>query len=154
MTTAVKMTRENLPKGDCLCNHCPAKCCHYFALPIDIPETMKDFDYVRWFLLHERATVFVEDESWYLLVHTTCQHLQPDNRCGIYLTRPEICREYSTDNCEYDEDCAYEKYFETAQQVAEYVEAVFCSGGDSIRSPEPAALPILGTTSRDGSDGK
>ena len=114
------------------------------ALPIDIPETLKDFDYIRWFLLHEKATVFVEDEHWYLLVHTVCKHLQPDNRCGIYMTRPEICREYSTDNCEYDDDCAYEKYFETAEQVAEYVEATVGRPKlDSIRSPEPTGLPVL-----------
>lgn len=142
--TAERMTRANLPKGECLCDHCPAKCCRYFALPIDIPETLKDFDYIRWFLLHEKATVFVEDEHWYLLVHTVCKHLQPDNRCGIYMTRPEICREYSTDNCEYDDDCAYEKYFETAEQVAEYVEATVGRPKlDAMRSPEPTGLPIL-----------
>ncbi len=56
-----RMTRANLPKGECLCDYCPAKCCRYFALPIDIPETLKDFDYIRWFLLHEKATVFVEE---------------------------------------------------------------------------------------------
>ncbi len=141
---APRMTRANLPKGECLCDHCPAKCCRYFALPIDIPETLKDYDYIRWFLLHEKATVFVEEEHWYLLVHTVCKHLQPDNRCGIYMTRPEICREYSTDNCEYDDDCAYEKYFETADQVAEYVEATIGHPGlNAMRSPEPAGLPIL-----------
>jgi Fe-S-cluster containining protein len=105
---------------------------------------MKDFDFMRWFLLHEKATVFVEDETWYLLVHTVCKHLQPDNRCGIYLTRPEICREYSTDNCEYDDDSTYEKYFETPEQVAEYVEATI--GQDEfgcVRTPEPPLLPIL-----------
>lgn len=99
---------------------------------------------MRWFLLHERASVFVEDESWYLLVHTNCKHLQPDNRCGIYDTRPQICRDYSTANCEYDEDATYEKYFETAEQVAEYMEAtVLQSEIPSIRSPEPPLLPVL-----------
>lgn len=143
MVTA-RMTRENLPKGACLCDYCSAKCCRYFALPIDVPDTAKDLDFIRWFLLHESASVFIEDESWYLLVHTTCKHLQPDNRCGIYETRPEICREYSTNNCEYDEDTTYEKYFETPEQVAEYMEATVLQADlPGIRSKEPPMLPIL-----------
>lgn len=136
--------RENVPKGASLCEYCYAKCCRYFALPIDTPDTVKDFDYMRWFLLHDRASVFVEDESWYLLVHTTCKHLQPDYRCGIYETRPEICREYSTDNCEYDDDTTYDKYFESAEQVAEYMEATVMQGASkNIRSPEPPMLPVV-----------
>lgn len=101
-------------------------------------------DFVRWYLLHERATVFIEDETWYLLVHTDCKHLQPDHRCGIYETRPQICRDYSTSNCEFDDDTVYEMYFETAEQVAEYMEARFESDDLSdIRSPEPNPLAIL-----------
>jgi uncharacterized protein len=144
MATAQRMTRENLPKGACLCEYCTAKCCNYFALPIDRPETLKDFDFIRWFLLHGSASIFIEDDTWYLIVHTTCKHLQADNRCGIYETRPEICREYSTDNCEYDEDSTYEKYFETPEQIAEYVEATV--GQDDfgcVRTPEPPLLPVL-----------
>ncbi len=135
--------REDVPAGDCLCDYCTAKCCRYFALPIEEPTSEQDFDFMRWYLLHDRASVFVEDEVWYLLVHTTCKHLQNDHRCGIYLTRPQICRDYTTDNCEFDEDAVYEMYFETAEQVAEYAEARFHSDGASIRSPEPELLPVL-----------
>ncbi len=141
---APRLLREELPPGKVLCEYCTAKCCRYFALPIDKPDTVREFDFIRWFLLHDRASIFVEDESWYLLVHTECKHLQPDNRCGIYETRPEICREYTTDNCEYDEDSTYEKYFETSEQVAEYMEATVQQGQQkSIRSPEPPLLPVL-----------
>ncbi len=139
-----KMTREALPSGKCLCDYCSAKCCRYFALSIDRPSELKDFDFMRWYLLHDRATMFVDDENWYLLVHTTCKHLQPDNRCGIYHTRPEICREYSTDNCEFDDDTTYDKYFETAEQVVEYVEATLgASDWNNLRTPEPPLLPLL-----------
>ena len=147
MTTAKKrkITRPELPPGDSLCDHCTAKCCRYFALPMEEPTELKDWEYVRWFLLHEAATVFKEDDSWYLLVHTTCKHLQPDQRCGIYDTRPMICREYSTDNCEYDDDWLYEQYLETSEQVAEYTEAVLPPAkGQSIRSKKPALLPVIG----------
>ncbi|MFN6130479.1 MAG: YkgJ family cysteine cluster protein [Planctomycetota bacterium] len=135
--------REDVPAGECLCDYCSAKCCRYFALPIEEPNTEQDFDYMRWYLLHDRASVFVEDDVWYLLVHTTCKHLQNDHRCGIYYTRPQICRDYSTENCEYDEDAVYEMYFETAEQVAEYTEARFHSQDESIRSREPELLPVL-----------
>jgi uncharacterized protein len=139
----IKPRREQVPAETCLCDHCTAKCCRYFALPIEEPETFEDFEYIRWFLLHERASVFKEDENWYLLVHTTCRHLQPDNRCGIYETRPKICQEYSTKDCEYEDDWTYDFYLETADQVAEYMEAVLQEEGQSIRSKKPPLLPIL-----------
>ncbi len=91
-----KLRREEIPAGSVLCDHCTAKCCRYFALPIDEPNELEDFEYIRWFLLHDSAAVFTEDGTWYLLVHTKCKHLQDDNRCGIYTTRPQVCREYST----------------------------------------------------------
>jgi Fe-S-cluster containining protein len=127
-----------------LCDHCTAKCCRYFALPIETPEDRKEFDFIRWYLLHDRASVFVEDGSWYLLVHTTCKHLQDDYRCGIYHTRPQICRDYSTKQCEYEDDWTYQQYFETPEQIYEYAEALMgAKRGKSIRSPKPELLPVL-----------
>jgi uncharacterized protein len=139
-----KFRREMLKPGEVLCEHCPAKCCRYFALPIDKPTTWQDFEYVRWFLLHQRASAFTEDGVWYLLVHTVCKHLQTDNRCGIYETRPQICRDYTTDDCEFDDDWVYEQYFETAEQIFEYMEAVVPRRGASLRSPRPNLLPVIG----------
>jgi len=43
---------------------------------------LRRYDFIRWYLLHDFATVFIDDGTWYLLVHTECRHLQPDNRCG------------------------------------------------------------------------
>lgn len=139
-----KLRREQLPSGEVLCSYCTAKCCRYFALPIEEPTTREDWEFVRWYLLHEGATVFREDDAWYLLVHTACKHLGPDNRCGIYETRPLICQQYSTKDCEYEDDWLYEQYLETAEQAAEYAEAILPrKRGESIRSPKPPALPIL-----------
>jgi len=139
----VKIDRKNLPEGEVLCEYCTAKCCRYFALPIENPDTYSELEYLRWFLLHERASVFKEDDDWYLLVHTQCKHLQDNNMCGIYDTRPEICREYTTKNCEYDDDWTYEFYLETAEQVGDYTEAVIQPKGKSIRSRKPALLPMM-----------
>ncbi|MDZ4818817.1 MAG: YkgJ family cysteine cluster protein [Planctomycetota bacterium] len=139
----IKPRREDVPADVVLCEHCTAKCCRYFALPIDKPEDRQAFDYIRWFLLHEHATVFVDEGDWYLLVHTPCKHLRADHLCGIYTTRPPICREYTTDNCEYEDDWVYDQYFETAEQVVEFVEATLGSLEGNIRSPKPPLLPLL-----------
>jgi len=125
--THKKISREQLQPGEALCDYCVGKCCRYFALPFDAPTTHADFEYIRW----------------YLLVHTKCKHLLDDNRCGIYDRRPQICREYSTDDCEFDDDFAYERYFETPEQIHEYAEAVLQTPGQEIRSPRPALLPVL-----------
>ncbi len=151
-----KPKRDTLAKDAVLCDNCTAKCCRYFALPLETPTTLEEFEYIRWFLLHEHATVFTEEDAWYVCVHTVCKHLQDDHRCGIYETRPLICREYTTDECEYEDDWVYDQYFETPEQVEEYMDAVLGPGGktigdgrkkknrkQSIRSKKPSLLPVL-----------
>jgi Fe-S-cluster containining protein len=139
-----KKRREDLRSGEVLCDYCTAKCCRYFALPIETPTGRKDFDFIRWYLLHGEASIFTEEDDWYLLVHTQCKHLLDDHRCGIYETRPQICREYSTKDCEYEDDSVYDRYFETPEQVAEYSEAILQKKSADIRGPRPALLPIAG----------
>lgn len=119
-----KPSREELAPGECLCDHCTGKCCRYYSLQIDTPTTWDDFDTIRWFLTHGQTMIYVDDGKWYLLVLTKCQYLRPDNRCGIYLNRPRICREYTTENCEYDTNWTFERIFESPQQIWEYAEAV------------------------------
>lgn len=144
MNQTGKIPRDQIPAGKTLCEFCTAKCCRYFTLPIKRPRTRSDFDYLRWCLMHERASLFVEDRGWYMLIHTVCEHLQADHRCGAYETRPKICREYSTDECEYEDDYTYELYFETAQQLYEYMQARFGCTPDQpdFRSPRPG-LKVL-----------
>jgi Fe-S-cluster containining protein len=130
--------REDLKPGEILCSHCTAKCCCYFALHIDTPETWEDFEFVRWYLLHERAAVFIEDGSWYLLVYNRCKYLRDDNLCSNYAARPQICRDYTTKNCEYEDQWVYEHYWETPEQIEEYAEAVLGPRpGRGWRSPKP-----------------
>lgn len=119
-----RVAREDLKPGDCLCNHCTGKCCRYFSLPIDEPTTWDDFDSIRWYIAHGRTIIYVEKGTWYLLVFSDCKYLTSDNRCRIYYDRPKICREYTTDDCEYDADWGFEKLFETPEQIWEYAEAV------------------------------
>ena len=119
-----KPRREDLKAGECLCDYCSGKCCRYFCLPIETPTTWDDYDSIRWYLAHGGTLVYVEKETWYLLVFSKCQFLRADNRCGIYLNRPKICGEYSTANCEYDTDWGFDQIFETPEQIWEYAEAL------------------------------
>ena len=149
--TAQIVSRNDVPKGANLCEYCTAKCCRYFALQIEEPTDWEDFEHIRWYMLHGRVSLFVEDDAWYLMVHADCKELQDDHRCGIYETRPEICREYTTDGCEFDDDTTYEKFFETPEQIWEYAHVV-CGPRTKARRfsplPPPATdvnLPVLGS---------
>ncbi|MGQ9605826.1 MAG: YkgJ family cysteine cluster protein [Thermogutta sp.] len=142
--------RSDFPPGTNLCLHCSAKCCHYIALHIDTPTTWEDFDTVRWFLLHRHTAVFVDGNTWYLMIYTTCRELRRDGRCGIYPARPKICRDYSTDQCEFEENTVYDQLFEVPQQVEEYAEALL---GPRPREATPdavASLPILPSVPGEG----
>ncbi len=133
-----KPKREEIPAGKYPCDYCPGKCCRYFALPIDTPVSRREYDFMRWFLLHEKATVFVDGDDWFLLVYSKCNHLDDKtNRCGIYDVRPQICRDYSSSKCEYEDHYVYDRYFEVPEQVDEYAEAVLGpKKGESFRSPK------------------
>ena len=144
MIANTKKDRDAIGPDEVLCDHCTAKCCKYFALPIETPVDLEDYEFIRWYLGHDRATVFTDDDQWYIMIHTTCRHLQTDNRCGIYDTRPQICRDYTTDNCEYEDHWTYDLYFENPEQIRQYTEAVLqLKTTGSIRSPKPNLLPVL-----------
>lgn len=105
----------------CLCSQCSGLCCRYFALPIDNPDCARDFENIRWYLCHENVTVFVERDQWYIGIANRCKHLLADNRCGIYETRPKVCREYSTENCDYHGgEYDFEELFTSAEQLDRY----------------------------------
>ena len=136
-----KVRREDLKAGECLCDHCIGKCCRYFSLPIETPSTWDDYDAIRWDLAHGQTIVYVEKGTWYLVVMTRCKYLTKKNLCGVYLDRPKICREYTTDDCEYDTNWIFEKVFETAEQIWEYAEAILPPR--RLKRDKNAHLPIV-----------
>lgn len=107
--------------GSILCEHCTAACCRYIALPLDKPRTARDYDDIRWYLMHQGILVFVEEGDWYVQFQARCKNLQMDNRCGIYDHRPALCREYEPGDCDYDGgSCGYEHLFTHPEQIEEY----------------------------------
>ncbi|MCD4814281.1 YkgJ family cysteine cluster protein [bacterium] len=79
------------------CISCQGQCCRYFALQIDTPRTLEDYDHLRWYIAHESIALFIEDKEWYMQVNNKCKHLQDDFKCGMYEERPQICRDYGWD---------------------------------------------------------
>ena len=79
-------------------------CCRHVAVEIDKPESKKEFDQIRWFLLHKDIWIFVDnDDSWNMQVNNKCEKLK-DTMCSYYEERPQICRDYSAVNCERNGD--------------------------------------------------
>ena len=106
-----------------LCIRCPGACCRYIALPFDEPEDEEAFEEVRWFLMHEGVSVFVTDDQWYVSVATPCKHLTDQSLCDVYATRPQICRQYGQDDCDYcGGDYEYQQFFTHPEQIVEYAE--------------------------------
>ncbi len=107
--------------GSLLCEHCTAACCRYIALPLDKPTTARDYDDIRWYLMHQGISVYVEDGDWYIHIQARCKNLALDNRCNIYDSRPAICREYEPGECDYSAGSyGYEHFFTHPQQIEEF----------------------------------
>lgn len=81
------------------CTSC-GLCCSYVAIEVDTPKTVKQATQLLWYVYHEGVSLYVNDDDWMVQFDTTCIHLQPDYRCGVYETRPHICREFSEQDCE------------------------------------------------------
>ena len=113
----VEITPENK------CSFCAGtKCCIYVTQEMETPRSMSDFDHMLWQLAHQDMQVYKDEDGWFLIAMNKCQFLQANGGCGIYETRPQICRDYSNDFCEYDEaaDIHFEYYFKTYQELDEY----------------------------------
>ena len=84
---------------------------------------MDDFDTLLWQLSHENTQAYKEEGSWYLLVYNRCHHILKDGRCGIYEKRPQICREHSNDDCEFNtlsDASDFDLLFESYEQLDDY----------------------------------
>jgi Fe-S-cluster containining protein len=133
------------------CSRCRGStCCTYTTQALGTLRAKADFDHLLWQVSHEGVETYRDSDGWYLLIRGRCEHLVADGRCRIYADRPQICREYSTTDCEFEDDWCYEKYFETPEQIDEYADALFgpqfpdpsLPEEHSIRSRKPTGLPI------------
>lgn len=105
------------------CSFCiPSKCCTYITQEIEVPRTIRQFDTLLWQLAHDNIQLYKEEGDWYLLINSVCSNLLPDGGCGIYDTRPMVCREHTNDHCEYDSSAeeSFDLFFPTYEALDIY----------------------------------
>ena len=116
-----KRNKPSLP-----CVPCGAKCCRYVATQIDKPKRKREYDQVRWYLLHRGLSVFVDhDGGWFLEFEADCSALSEGHLCANYKTRPRVCRDYPGDShdCEHAaEKSPYRQRFLTAEDFEAYLD--------------------------------
>ena len=63
------------------CVKCSARCCRYFCVPLGMPAGDEDLDTARWYLLHEGASVFIDQEgTWWVRAENRCRMLEDGPR--------------------------------------------------------------------------
>lgn len=110
-------------KIDKKCSKCTKSiCCNSINQKIPAPKTKEDFDHLLWQVSHENINIFKDSDGWFLNILANCSHLGPGGVCGIYDTRPWVCRDYDNDFCELDESIedASELFFSTHKKFDKY----------------------------------
>ena len=105
------------------CTECGGRCCKYVAIGMDKPSTKKDYDNIRWYLLHENINVFIDhDGNWFTEFRTDCSVQNSNHGCNIYVQRPEICKGHGNaeGECEFY-DYPYKEYFSVEKDFLNYL---------------------------------
>lgn len=122
----IKVTPENK------CSFCQgSKCCTYITQQIDTPRSKATFELMLWQVSHRNVQYYKDEDGWFLLVDTPCDHLHADGRCGIYEERPPICRDHSNDYCEFDSPAeeSFDLHFPDYDSLLAYCKKRFKSWG-------------------------
>ena len=104
---------------------CDALCCKYMAIEGDTPRCKRDYDDLRWYLLHRGVSVLLDrDQAWYVAFDSRCEALGADDRCERYRHRPVLCREHGTDGepCEFYRSF-HDVKFEQPEELEEWLDA-------------------------------
>jgi len=117
-----KTSEDNEETEEWHCEQCGG-CCRHIAVQIDEPEDEDDYADIMWYLLHDNVNVFIDEEDdWYIEFLTRCSALNDDNSCGVYETRPPICRKYDPDECVKHGEGQAEKFkFQTREDLFAYL---------------------------------
>lgn len=110
------------------CGLCLAKkCCTYITQELPTPRTKADFEHLLWQVSHQDVSVYRDEDGWFLLVDRPCVHLGEKGMCMIYDRRPDVCREYSNDFCEYDAPAeeGFDLYFPDYDTLRKYCKKRF-----------------------------
>ena len=122
MDAKIEITPENK------CSFCTGSiCCTYVTQHIDTPRSKADFQHLLWQVSHDHVKAYKDEDGWTLLIEAKCQHLQIDGACGIYATRPQICRDHSNEYCEFDasSEDGFDLYFQDYEELLTYCKKRF-----------------------------
>jgi len=106
-----------------------------------------DRDLIRWYLSHRQVCVYIDkDEDWWVQVGTDCRHIAADGGCGIYQSRPQLCRDYGSDACERaDHDGENVAEFTTAEEFERFFELNYRAVGGKVRRRHRRYRPVAPT---------
>jgi Fe-S-cluster containining protein len=115
------------------CSRCVnSKCCTYTTEAIGAaPRSKSDFEHLLWQVSHHGVEIYKDEDGWFLLFQGSCEHLGPGGACGIYEQRPQICRDYDNDWCEFDAPAenGFELYFRNYAELLAYCKKRFKTWG-------------------------
>lgn len=127
----------------------PAKCCMYLTVQVQTPKRIADFEEMLWHIAHQDVEYFVQNRRWFLMVHNPCRFNDSDGRCRIYNTRPKICRDHKTENCEFETGCDFDLHIINYEQMLEYASRRFPSLKERLGDPS-----LISENGRRGNNGK
>lgn len=113
----VTLTSENK------CSYCTQSiCCNYVNIEIDTPRSRADFDQLLWQVAHDNISFYKDEDGWFMTISSRCGFLSDRGECGIYDSRPTICREYTNEFCEFDEpaETHFDLHFRTHAELLAY----------------------------------
>ena len=123
----------SIPTADNKCSRCAgSKCCTYITEALGAaPRSKTDFEHLLWQVSHQGISAYKDSDGWFLLIEAACSHLQTDGACGIYSSRPPICRDYDNDWCEYDEPAenGFQLHFRNYEELLSYCKNRFKTWG-------------------------
>jgi len=139
-TSNLTITPENK------CSFCKKSiCCTYITQQIDTPKTKRDYSNLLWQVSHEHVAIFKDGGEWNLLIEGNCAHLLPGGGCGIYDSRPQACRDYSNDYCEFDTPAeeGFKLYFPTYDSLLKHCYKKFKNwdGKQKTHKPDKKGKP-------------
>jgi len=92
------------------------------------PQEWEDYDEIRWYILHKNVVVYkcYDENEWRVEFISDCEYLDREgHHCLRYEERPDVCREYTTDECDgvdelNPEGC--EVFLQTEEDLRNYLQ--------------------------------
>lgn len=105
------------------CEECKQECCSNVIIEIDEPETIEDWDDIKWQVAHKNVRVIKDnDDDWCIEFLTTCDEMDENGKCKVYEKRPKMCRNHDSETCVVNGEGEYYKIeFNNIKDVEQYL---------------------------------